>query len=518
MQRHVKVDKEKPEEKKKKSNMKWWIIAGVLAFVSVCAFIGVTIWLGLNLKIGDNNKSVIRNSHLSREEVSLTSRAEEEPVILGSTDQKVSENNQQSGNDDKHTRKKENDELETTATTELFGGMDEEALVEEVHKPQTTSEDENGATHTTTLHHKDPLTSGSPLYPQPIPETPAFIPEDRTAGQTVTPKTLPTNIANSQPSPSEEESTPVLLALSSTGMNTGKKSDVAQKIFSIPEHNTEELRDALFQNPTEETKLASFEEDIADAFLGQENKDVSRFNIGDAANVKGEHFMPQNFDYPHDRDFIPSQHFGNQRVKEPLIREHVYEITEDGVNRDGIPSLDHEDGLFYVPSNPDRYDGEDPDLAENPFTTFLQGRLQELYNWLSTDEDLTGKYNSDSSDNSSVTGDFMKVLVALNRSLNEGNSSILLGQLKDMYYSDAKLNVTDPAILHNSSNLVSFGLLAFDLLLLRNVQQIAWEEEKVSSEEMMKDPEVLALNALFMPPEKVRQLQVGPHFLQPFIC
>jgi hypothetical protein len=60
---------------------------------------------------------------------------------------------------------------------------------------------------------------------------------------------------------------------------------------------------------------------------------------------------------------------------------------------------------------------------------------------------------------------------------------------------------------------VSFGLLAFDLLLLRNVQQIAWEEEKVSSEEMLKDPQVLALNALFMPPEKVRQLQVGAHFV-----
>ncbi|PNF19005.1 hypothetical protein B7P43_G12391, partial [Cryptotermes secundus] len=241
MQRHVKVDKEKPEEKKKKSNMKWWIIAGVLTFVSVCAFIGVTIWLGLNIKIGDNNKTVIRNSHLNREEVSLTSRAEEERVVLGSTDQTVSENSQQSGSDDKYTRKKENDELQMTATTELFGGMDEEAFVEEVHKPQTTSEDENGAKHTTTLHHKEPLISGSPLYPQPIPETPAFIPEDRTAGQTVMPKALPTNIANSQPSPSEQESTPVLLAFSSTGMNTGKKSDEAQEIFSKPEHNTEDL-------------------------------------------------------------------------------------------------------------------------------------------------------------------------------------------------------------------------------------------------------------------------------------
>jgi hypothetical protein len=515
MQRHVKVDKEKPgEKKKKKSNMKWWITAGVLAFVSVCAFIGVTVWLGLNIKFEDNNsKTVIRNSHLNREEVSLISRTEDEPVVLGAADQKVSENIQQSGSDDKYTRKEQNDEVEEAATTEILGDIDEEAFVEEVHKPQTASEDENGGSHTTTLHHKEPLTSGSPLYPQPIPETPTFIQEDRTSGQTVTPKTVPTSITNIRQNTSEQESTPELLGFSSTGINTGKKSDVTQEMFSKPDHNTKELQGELFQHPTEETKLASFEEGIADTLLGQESKDIRRFDIGDAVNVKGEHFMPQNFEFPHDRDFIPSQHFGNQRVTQSLVRDHEQEITEDGVNRDGIPSLDHDDGLFYVPSNPDRYDGEDPDFAENPFTTFLQGRLQDLYNWLSTDEDLTGKYNSDSSDNSSVSGDFMKVLVALNRSLNEGNSSILLGQLKDMYYSDAKLNVTDPAILQNSSNLASFGLLAFDLLLLRNVQQIAWEEENVSSEEMMKDPEVLALNALFMPPEKVRQLQVGANFM-----
>jgi hypothetical protein len=492
MQRPVKVEKQRQgDQDKKQSNMKWWITAGVLAFVCVCAFIGITVWLGLNIKLEGDSRTVGRNSHLNREVASPTSSAEEP------ADQKGSGNSQRLESDDMYAGKKGDDELEVAGTTELSGDLDGEALIVEVPKPQTSPERQNGETHTTALHQKVPLTSGSPLHPQPIPESPTFVPEDRTAGQTVTPKIVPTSITNSRQSTWEQEPT-----TAPTEVNTEKKPDISK-----PEHKADELLAELFRDPSEEIAPA--------ALLDQENKDIRRFDISDAVRAKGEHFMPQNFEYPHDRDIIPSQHFGNQRLPDSLVREqYMHEVTEDGVDRDEIPSLDHDDGLFYVPSNPDRYDGEEPDLAENPLTTFLQGRLQELYNWLSTDEDLTGKYNSDisdNSDNSSLSGDFMKVLLALNRSLNEGNSSFLLGQLKDMYYSDATLNVTEPAVLQNSSNLVSFGLLAFDLLLLRNVQQIAWEEENVSSEEMMKDPQVLALNALFMPPDKVRQLQVGAH-------
>jgi hypothetical protein len=492
MQRPVKVEKERHgDQDKKHSNMKWWITAGVLAFVSVCAFIGITVWLGLNIKLEDDSRNVGRNSHSNREVVSPTSSTEE------TAEQKGNGNSQRLESDDRYTEKKGNDELEVAGTTELSGDLDGEALIVEVPKPQTSPEMQNGETHTTALHQKVPLTSGSPLHPQPIPESPTFVPEDRTTGQTVTPKTVPTSFTNSRQSTSEQEPT-----TAPTEMTTGTKPDISK-----PEHKADELEGELFHDPSEEI--------VPTALLDQINKNIRRFDISDAVNVKGEHFMPQNFEYPHDRDIIPSQHFGNQHLTDSLVREQqMHEVTEDGVDRDGIPSLDHDDGLFYVPSYPDRYDGEDPDLAENPLTTFLQGRLQELYNWLSTDEDLTGKYNSDTSDNSdnsSLSGDFMKVLLALNRSLNEGNSSFLLGQLKDMYYNDATLNVTEPAVLQNSSNLVSFGLLAFDLLLLRNVQQIAWEEENVSSEEMMRDPQVLALNALFMPPDKVRQLQVGSH-------
>jgi len=511
MHRHVKVAKEKPEEKKN-SNIKWWITAGVLALIAVCAFIGITLWLGLNVESEDNNKGNNNNANLNKKEMSSSARTEKQQVVLGTADHKISEGSQGEESDGKRMEKKQGDKLGVTTTTELFESPDkdlgEDAYVEEVQKPQTRNEENVVPTDITAINRKE-LTSGSPLYPQPIPETPGFVPEEPRVEDSVTTETVPTIVTNSR----QNASTPV----NSTGLDTEKESDILKKDFNKPEHNIDELLDALFHNPTEENRPVPSEEETGNTFLRQENKDIRQFYISDAVNEKGEHFMPQNFEYPHDRDFVASERVDNQHATESLIREHRLEITEDGINRDDVPSLDQDDGLFYTPMNPDRYDGEDPDLAENPFTTFLQGRLQELYSWLSTEEDVTGKYNNGSNDNNSLSDDFVKVLVALNRSLSEGNSSILLGQLKDLYYGETKLNVTDPAVLHNSSNLVSFGLLAFDLLLLRNVQQIAWEEEKVSSEEMMKDPEVLALNALFMPPDKVRQLQVRVHlmFTQP---
>jgi hypothetical protein len=484
MQRHGKVAEEKPQES---GHMKWWMSVGVLALVAVCAFIGITLWLGLNMEGEGSSKTVIKNANFNEEKIPSATGTEKQ-AVLGAANQKINEDSQHEGSDGKGTTKKQYSELEVaTATDSVDKDLGEDAYVEEVHKSQTASDEQSMATGNAVVHRKGALTSGSPLHPQPIPETPAVVPSDPTAGETATPTTdgyrrhrYPEyGTTASAPSPS------------STGVATQ-----GEQAFSKPERTSGEL----LYTDVENNPLSS-EEGTVSAFLSEGNKKIRHFDISDVVNERGEHFMPQNFDYPHDRDYVPSQQFDDAHVT-----ERGHEIADDGADRDGFANLDRDDGLFYSPSNPERYDGEDPDLADNPFTTFLQGRLQELYSWLSTDEDLAGKQNTDIG---TLSGDFMKVLVALNRSLNEGNASILLGELKDMYYNESTLNVTDPAVLHNSSNMVSFGLLAFDLLLLRNVQQIAWEEEKLSSEEMLKDPEVLALNALFMPPERVRQLQVG---------
>lgn len=59
----------------------------------------------------------------------------------------------------------------------------------------------------------------------------------------------------------------------------------------------------------------------------------------------------------------------------------------------------------------------------------------------------------------------------------------------------------------NSSSLVSLGLLAVDLLLLRNMQEAAWQDERSLKNKMLQDPEVQALSSLFGPMRETRALQ-----------
>lgn len=96
----------------------------------------------------------------------------------------------------------------------------------------------------------------------------------------------------------------------------------------------------------------------------------------------------------------------------------------------------------------------------------------------------------------------------MNQSLHDRNSSVVLSKLKEIYYTteDVSPSVLYPTFLQNGTGLISFGLLAIDLFLLHNVQKIAWNEESGVGEEMLKDPEVIALNALFMSPERVKQM------------
>lgn len=143
---------------------------------------------------------------------------------------------------------------------------------------------------------------------------------------------------------------------------------------------------------------------------------------------------------------------------------------------------------------------------ESSIISFLQKRLQNIHNWLL----YGGKKNR--------TADFMEIVKMVNTSFQTKNMGLIFSKLKDLYTgfnsSDVQnmpvsnlLYPTSPSILNNSTSLVSFGLLAIDLFLLHNVQQIVWNEESKIGEEMLKDPDVVALNALFMSPDRVQQLR-----------
>ncbi|XP_050676883.1 uncharacterized protein LOC126973594 [Leptidea sinapis] len=139
-------------------------------------------------------------------------------------------------------------------------------------------------------------------------------------------------------------------------------------------------------------------------------------------------------------------------------------------------------------------------MQSNSMTSYLIEKVQELHDWLTSDADFeTGKNREDKNE-------FGQVLKALNDSLIEGNITIIMSKLRDMYFGDRNYtfdNSSRKIILTNSTSLLSFGILTLDVMLLHNIQEMAWENQEGARNKMLKDPDVFAFNALFMEPSKV---------------
>ncbi|XP_047522803.1 uncharacterized protein LOC125061403 isoform X2 [Pieris napi] len=154
---------------------------------------------------------------------------------------------------------------------------------------------------------------------------------------------------------------------------------------------------------------------------------------------------------------------------------------------DGYIDLTYED--YYNDEN--LYDDY---MQSNTMTSYLIEKVQELYEWINSDPTFVKKENSN----------FGEILKALNDSLIEGNVTIVMKKLRDVYFGDnyTVVNSGKP-ILKNSTSLLSFGILTLDVMLLHNIQLMAWENQEGSRNKMLKDPDVFAFNALFMEPSKV---------------
>ncbi|XP_041984113.1 uncharacterized protein LOC121736792 [Aricia agestis] len=138
-------------------------------------------------------------------------------------------------------------------------------------------------------------------------------------------------------------------------------------------------------------------------------------------------------------------------------------------------------------------------MQSNTMTSYLIEKVQELHDWVTSDPDFQAKKGRKTGD------DFGHLLKALNESLIEGNVTIIMNKLKDIYFGE---NFTDPnssrkVILKNNTSLLSFGILTLDVMLLHNIQLMAWESQESARLKMLKDPDVFAFNALFMEPSKV---------------
>ncbi|XP_022833988.1 uncharacterized protein LOC111361809 [Spodoptera litura] len=160
--------------------------------------------------------------------------------------------------------------------------------------------------------------------------------------------------------------------------------------------------------------------------------------------------------------------------------------------------LDGKDDYFYNDEN--LYDDY---MQSNSMTSYLIEKVQELHDWVSTDPDIT--VNQTRKDN-----DFGSLLKALNESLVEGNVTIVMHKLRDMYFGENYTNLNSSRkiiVTNNSTDLLSFGILTLDVMLLHNIQLMAWENQELARTKMMQDPDVFAFNALFLDPSKVEMKQ-----------
>lgn len=180
------------------------------------------------------------------------------------------------------------------------------------------------------------------------------------------------------------------------------------------------------------------------------------------------------------------------------LKEHPIRLSE----KDILPPDTSENEEY--PYFDSQFEDVTPDeKTVNPMFTFLRKRLQDVRDWLAQ----SGIRKNQSQ--------WIQMVDAVNQSLYTKNATIVLSKLREMYANTSDVAADTPvasliypaAVNDSAASLVSFGLLAIDLFLLHNVQQIALNEDAEAGQQMLNDPDVVALNALFLPPDRVKQLR-----------
>ncbi|XP_050544552.1 uncharacterized protein LOC126907370 [Daktulosphaira vitifoliae] len=184
------------------------------------------------------------------------------------------------------------------------------------------------------------------------------------------------------------------------------------------------------------------------------------------------------------------------------LKEHPVRLTGKDI-RPPV-EIDSEEYPFYYT----QFENAVPENKEtNPVFSFLRKRLQDVHDWLAQ----TGNNRVKNKNNQ-----WIQMVDAVNQSLHTKNATIVLSKLREMYFNSTSDLAPDTPVASliypvaandSTASLVSFGLLAIDLFLLHNVQQIAVNEDAVAGQQMLNDPDVVAMNALFLPPDRVKQLR-----------
>lgn len=181
------------------------------------------------------------------------------------------------------------------------------------------------------------------------------------------------------------------------------------------------------------------------------------------------------------------------------LKEHPIRLSEKDIRPPG--TTESEEYPYFYPQFEDVTPADEKTV--NPVFTFLRKRLQDVRDWLAQ----SGIRKNQTQ--------WIQMVDAVNQSLYTKNATIVLSKLREMYANTSDVAADTPvasliypaAANDSAASLVSFGLLAIDLFLLHNVQQIALNEDAEAGQQMLNDPDVVALNALFLPPDRVKQLR-----------
>lgn len=149
----------------------------------------------------------------------------------------------------------------------------------------------------------------------------------------------------------------------------------------------------------------------------------------------------------------------------------ISEVTAIKLPENFISNLNNKDYEEYY-NDENLYDDY---MQSNTMTSYLIEKVQELHDWITKDPD----FDKANTTKVGTKTEFSHLLRALNDSLVEGNVTIVMNKLRDMYFGDnyTSGNSSRRIILSNSTDLLSFGILTLDIMLLHNIQMTAWESQ-----------------------------------------
>ncbi|KAJ2942291.1 hypothetical protein O0L34_g15836 [Tuta absoluta] len=296
-----------------------------------------------------------------------------------------------------------------------------------------------------------------------------------------------------KPSTDTVETTEADISLSSDELEKDLQIPILQKFFKNVVNN----RDKVKAHETKKTDTMT----LASKPQIHPMHDTSLYHPEKRIEKKDQAIYPINYPIKIEESKITKTVIPSFKLTLPEVVFDRKDIKIIGLTGPKKIDVDYEE---YDYNNENLYDDY---MQSNTMTSYLIEKVQELHDWIVTDPDLNENNNVTKKDNPG--NEFGTLLKALNETLIEGNVTIIMSKLKDLYFGEnyTHANHSRKVLLTNSTDLLSFGILTLDVMLLHNIQLMAWENQEAARAKMMKDPEVFAFNALFLEPNKVEVVQ-----------